>query len=391
MIKVEIDPITKKVLSYTKVQSNTQVYTSDMVFEEKDLPENLNIPYIYENGTFSKLTEENCDKSVENLCNKISGIAKESDIDYFLRLLMDGYSLEDAKIAVLNRSSELDLCKKERESLIEEHQKSVNNIYIEENRKIDMSLNYLNYSAVVLVIKDENKYLNEWIEHHLNIGFDHIYIYDNGSKEKVIDVVSLLNKENKQKITVVDWRGHHDHIQQDAYNHFMNNFKSDTRWGLFIDSDEFLRFTDGYTNNVNKFLKNYEDYTEIWGYEVEYNANGLELYENKPVRERFTKKTDVREGLYWKNFIQVNRIDSFLMHYAYYDPYKHQIFKNEQCNQNLFVIDHYYTKSWEEWNWKIRERGGADPKYHKALREFFEYNPDMKYLDNGENVIQKYE
>lgn len=55
------------------------------------------------------------------------------------------------------------------------------------------------------------------------------------------------------------------------------------------------------------------------------------------------------------------------------------------------MIDHYYTKSWEEWCWKIKERGGADPNYHKALREFFYYNPDMKYLDTGEQAVQAYE
>ena len=124
---------------------------------------------------------------------------------------------------------------------------------------------------------------------------------------------------------------------------------------------------------------------------MEYDANGHEIYENKPVRERFTRQTDVREGFYWKNFIQVNRIDSFLMHYAYYDESKHLLFKNEQSNQDLFVIDHYYTKSWEEWKKKIMERGGADPNYHKVLLEFFFYNPDMAYLDTGENAVQSYE
>ncbi|NBH99187.1 hypothetical protein E5357_14455 [Hominisplanchenecus murintestinalis] len=103
------------------------------------------------------------------------------------------------------------------------------------------------------------------------------------------------------------------------------------------------------------------------------------------------KSGDVREGFYWKNFIQVNRIDAFEMHYAYYDPEKHQVWKNGEHNKDLFVIDHYYTKSWEEWKRKIMERGGADPNYHKALREFFVYNPDMIHLDTGEDAVQAYE
>ena len=218
-----------------------------------------------------------------------------------------------------------------------------------------------------------------------------MYIYDNGEKDHAQEIVDLYAAEMQRKITVIDWTGHHTHIQQDAYNHFLSNYKKDARWGLFIDSDEFLRFTDGQTTDVNTFLRSYEDYTEVWGYEVEYDANGQETYEDKPVRERFTRQTDVREGFYWKNFIQVNRIDSFLMHYAYYDESRHLLFKNEKSNQDLFVIDHYYTKSWEEWQKKIMERGGADPNYHKALREFFFYNPDMAYLDTGENAVQSYE
>ena len=256
---------------------------------------------------------------------------------------------------------------------------------------MDAALECKYYTAVVLLIKNENRYLKEWLDWHLSIGFQHIYIYDNGDIDHVQDIVDTYNADVQQMITVVDWTGHHTHIQQDAYNHFMSNYKQDVRWGLFIDSDEFLRFTDEVTTDVNAFLKAYEEYTEVWGYEVEYDANGQEKYENKPVRERFTRRTDAREGFYWKNFVQVNRIDSFLMHYAYYDPAKHLVFKNEQSNQDLFVIDHYYTKSWEEWQWKIKERGGADPNYHKALREFFYYNPDMAYLDTGENVHQAYE
>ena len=64
---------------------------------------------------------------------------------------------------------------------------------------------------------------------------------------------------------------------------------------------------------------------------------------------------------------------------------------NSRGTMLLFVIDHDYTKSWEEWKKKIMERGGADPNYHKALREFFFYNPDMSHLDTGENAVQSYE
>ena len=44
------------------------------------------------------------------------------------------------------------------------------------------------------------------------------------------------------------------------------------------------------------------------------------------------------------------------------------------------MIEHYYTKSWEEWKEKIITRGACDPLYKRKLNEFFNYNPDMEYL-----------
>lgn len=390
MIKIQIDPISKKVLSYTRVRKNTQIYSTDILMEDSEIPD-IQTPYMYVDDQFVEITDENYDHTLEEVNTELASLSEMSDDRFFVKLVIEGKSLSAARTETIARKERREELYQRRESFLEEKKQKTEKYYRAENKKIDDALRNQYYSAVILLIKNENRYLQEWIDWHFAIGFDHLYIYDNGTTEKVTAVTEQYDSEVQERITVIDWSGHHNHIQQDAYNHFMKNYKTEIRWGLFIDSDEFLRFTDGVTENVNEFLKEYEDYTEIWGYEVEYNANGHETYENAPVRERFTNRVDTREGFYWKNFIQVNRIDSFLMHYAYYDESRHLMFKNEQSNQDLFVIDHYYTKSWEEWQWKITERGGADPRYHKALKEFFLYNPELKHLDTGENAVQAYE
>lgn len=392
MIKLIKDDLTGKVFGYTKIRPNTCVYKTDVLVRESELAAvGLENTY-WINGQLCKMDQE-----PEGYHAELTALdaeikqQKAEDEKGLLEHLLEGKSLTTAIKLIKSVKEKAEELTEQRVALVEEHQKQLAAHYLEQNRAADGELDCKYYSAVILLIKDENRYLKEWLDWHLALGFEHIYIYDNGATDRVQDIVDIYDADTQQKITVTDWTGHHGHIQQDAYNHFMTHYKTDVRWGLFIDSDEFLRFTDRETANVNDFLRNYEDYTEIWGYEVEYDANGQEQYEDKPVRERFTRQTDIREGFYWKNFIQVNRIDSFLMHYAYYDPAKHQVFKNENSNQDLFVIDHYYTKSWEEWQRKIKERGGADPNYHKALREFFYYNPDMAYLDTGENAVQAYE
>ena len=37
-------------------------------------------------------------------------------------------------------------------------------------------------------IKDEARYIPEWIEFHLIQGYDHFILYDNGSTDKVFEI-----------------------------------------------------------------------------------------------------------------------------------------------------------------------------------------------------------
>ncbi len=392
MVKLIKDDLTGKIFGYSDVRDNTCIYKDDVLLEESELA-GIKVKNAYwENGAIiNKEESTGYYADILALDEEIEKQRKICEDRNVLEYLMEGNDLISCIKMIKSAKEKLQDLISRRSGLLEEYRQRTEDYYRSQNREKDALLACRFYSAIILVIKDENRYLREWLDWHLALGFQHVYIYDNGAEDNVLDVVNTYGEEVQEKITVIDWRGHHRHIQEDAYGHFMDNYKADVRWGLFIDSDEFLRFTDGETADVNEFLRNYEDYTEVWGYEVEYGANGQEAYEERPVRERFGRQTDVREGFYWKNFIQANRIDGFLMHYAYYDPKKHPMFKNEQSNQDLFVIDHYYTKSWEEWQWKIKERGGADPYYHKALQEFFIYNPDMEYLNAGENVVQAYE
>jgi hypothetical protein len=41
-------------------------------------------------------------------------------------------------------------------------------------------------------------------------------------------------------------------------------------------------------------------------------------------------------------------------------------------------LRHYYTKSWEEWVWRIYERGDLC-NGNRKIEEFFKANPDLKY------------
>lgn len=134
--------------------------------------------------------------------------------------------------------------------------------------------------TICLLIKDENKYLREWINHHLSIGIEHFYIYDNGVNENVQEY--LLKMYPIELFTFIDWHTSYKHMQIDAYNHCLKNYGNESQWIAFIDTDEFIECDD------ISFLNNYTKCSHVKLYWNIYDANGQVSYSSLPVRERFT-------------------------------------------------------------------------------------------------------
>ena len=79
-----------------------------------------------------------------------------------------------------------------------------------------------------------------------------------------------------------------------------------------------------------------------------------------------------------------------IIEYAYYIRLDAAVLFGEKSKaDDFFQLNHYYTRSYEEWLKKI-SRGTVVPHAKRKYSEFFELNPDMKYLDTGTEVLQKY-
>lgn len=252
------------------------------------------------------------------------------------------------------------------------------------------------YSAICLIIRDENEYLQEWIRHHLKLGFDHIYIYDHNCKIPIEHTIGTkLKSYEREKIKIINWNGSHKHAQDEAYQDCLNNYRDEAEWIAFIDTDEFVVLHKD--NSINDFLKRYEEVGGIYMNWIMYNANNQVKKKNEPVMERFTQTcADFQQ--YGKLIINSDRVTKMYIHEAAYKPGFHTVDEDKNpvigrrhpYHINYIQCSHYYTKSWEEWKNKI-SRGVADPYFGRNLREFFLYNPEMKYLDDGTEYYQVYE
>ena len=232
--------------------------------------------------------------------------------------------------------------------------------------------------GLVCIGKDENQYFDEWIRHHLKVGFDHVFIYDNNSKEPI-----EIAKDLSKFVTINKWTDSEYGSQSRAYMHACMEYDN-FEYLAFLDVDEFYMST---TMNVKIDL--YSLFNPI--------ALGIywRIYGNpKP----FETRQPVENYIHWhgdkhiKSIIQTTFVKSFP------DPHKAELINEKKGmyideNNNQIVsptgdhsskniwIKHVFTRSRAEFAKKI-ERGDANTReQNRTWEDFDHYNSLCINLD----------
>lgn len=239
--------------------------------------------------------------------------------------------------------------------------------------------------AICTCIKDEHPYLKEWIEWHLDRGFSHIYLYeDNGSKphDEIVrlfpEAVTLrsINVVRDEPITV-------ERRQMQMYTYSMGTLSTEYEWIAFIDADEYVDFEEGW--NLERLLKEHEDYPAIMLSWMLYSASGRITKPQGGVIESYPKAdVDMDYCGIWcdtewtfKSIVNTKKYKGFKnIHWAKGAVNMNGSIEKEPKVFKKAWIRHYYTKSWEEWVWRIMERGDLC-NGNRKLAQFFNANPDM--------------
>lgn len=272
---------------------------------------------------------------------------------------------------------------------------------IRERKKLLETAPYRYYCSICLIIRDENEYLREWLDWHIGMGVEHFYIYDHASKQSVREFVQAMGAEYVERITLTEWGGRHENAQVEAYNDCLARFRGESRWIGFIDTDEQVRLRTG--QSLPQFLKGYESYAGVYMIWLTYGANGQVKKGKGTLRERFTRLTTQKSlgaGM-GKIFLQPILMKYMHIHNGYpqdgffvVGEHRDRMEENglwkDHATTDLVCLDHYYTKSYEEWLKKLR-RGSADADYLRKYDEFFFCNPEMEYCREDTDMKQKYE
>lgn len=116
--------------------------------------------------------------------------------------------------------------------------------------------------AICAIFQQEGPYLKEWIEYHRLLGVQHFYLFNNLSTDNFLSVLNPYISEGI--VDLYDWSYtstgllDYNNIQVKAYNTQIALIRNEVKWLALIDIDEFIQPLQ--TDNLLKFLKNYEDY-----------------------------------------------------------------------------------------------------------------------------------
>lgn len=255
--------------------------------------------------------------------------------------------------------------------------------------------------CAAIIVKDETDYLKEWLDYHLGIGFDKIFLAIND--DEGLSKYPYL-KDYKGKLVVYNLAGC-EAMQKPFYNCIINN--EDYKWCAFIDTDEFISFRkdSGFTN-IKDFLNSAPAEVEAYKLNWElYGDDGQVYYEDRPVVERFTKPLPPIYNTY--NFGEqchtktiLRKIDTrprrikfianphVVVGCNYYltngEPTDASPF-NFDTEKSVVYIKHFYTKTIEEWVKHKLGRSYAD--YERS--ENIDYYPISTFFKYNERTPEK--
>ena len=226
--------------------------------------------------------------------------------------------------------------------------------------------------AVVAIVKDEERYIAEWVNYYFVVGASQVLVYDNGSTDGTLD--ALTDNRWSGNITVIPWQNFDSRIriQNAAYNHALANFGEAFRWMTFLDVDEFI--VPKRHDDLNSALSVFEDVPALslpWhmfgpsGHDTP--PAGL-VIENYLDRADFPPEPDVISLLNYKTIADPTRVRAAKTHHVellgedgiMYNDRKQRFdyldrFNAANASAESFQLNHYFTRSLEELRLKIEK------------------------------------
>lgn len=152
-------------------------------------------------------------------------------------------------------------------------------------------------TAIALVVKNEVRDIITWILWHLELGFDTVLVYDDGSNDGTFEILSYISDIYDVRIEKINMPeiDYYYYRQEKVYRNVLQNHALEFEWIAFLDADEYLMLSEN--TKLKDFLENFSDTDGIAINWCTYGSGGYVLKPEKPSVFSFICHTKEQYGL----------------------------------------------------------------------------------------------
>ncbi|KAL5717797.1 hypothetical protein ACHQM5_010762 [Ranunculus cassubicifolius] len=223
--------------------------------------------------------------------------------------------------------------------------KYIQESYIQERRK-------KHEMCVCTMVRNQARFMKEWIMYHARIGVQSWFIYDNNSDDAIEDVIETLIRAG-YRITRHVWPW--VKTQEAGFAHCALQARDSCEWVGFIDVDEFLHFPSG--KSLKHILHNQtEGFDRVGELRIpchSFGPSGLKKVPPQGVSIGYTCRLVAPER--HKSIVKPEVLDSSLINQVHHFHIKED-FDYINVDKVELVINHYKYQVWDVFKEKFYRR-----------------------------------
>jgi hypothetical protein len=249
------------------------------------------------------------------------------------------------------------------------------------------------YLSVCAIYRDEAPYLREWIEFHRLVGVERFFLYDNASEDTHLDALAPYLGDGV--VVLHDWRVFPG--QMPALVHCLDNYCEDSRWIAFIDIDEFLFSPTGH--KVSEILVDYEEYPGVGVNRATFGTSGHRTTPPGLVIESYLDSLDTDLNRYINTIADPRQVARASGPHAFSYKYGstvdelgypvHGVARTKSVSMSRLRINHYQTKSEEEFRRKCRRPRAKEGRF-EPWPNFEAMRREERAIGSRDEAILKY-
>ncbi|KAH6835078.1 C3H4 type zinc finger protein [Perilla frutescens var. hirtella] len=204
--------------------------------------------------------------------------------------------------------------------------------------------------CVCTMLRNQARFLQEWIVYHGLVGVERWFIYDNNSDDDIEGVVEALVGGN-YNVSRHLWPW--IKTQEAGFAHCAMRARDSCEWVGFIDVDEFFHLPRGRQSLYEVVEKESSEVGEIRVPCHSFGPSGLKKVPEKGVMTGYTCRMSAPER--HKSIIRPEGLNSSLMNLVHHFHLKSGL-KHVDMKSSALVINHYKYQVWEVFKEKFHRR-----------------------------------